>query len=182
MTSIEANINASTQIYNSLTCSDSTNIIDEESKKIDDNIFKSTIDTFLNDSQKLDFLHYNETSGSYISSIQDTKLSDLNLTNNNLHNDQYNNVRKYQLQDYLNNKVKFYYQIYFYILLLLVIILILASCVNLDFIKFNTFLITASILIFIFIIYLLLNLKNNNYRRGYNWNKYYFTFNKKTSI
>jgi hypothetical protein len=140
--------------------------------------FKVNLTEFLNNSVKLTNLENNNNISNKLTNTQKSQLNDLKLSLNNLHNTQYNTIRNYQSRDYYNNKILFINSIFINLLILFLIIFILASLVNLEQLSIKKLIIISSILGFLFVIYISICIRQNQYRNYYDWNKYYFPLTK----
>ncbi len=150
----------------------------EEDFKSKDQRFLTNLKDYLENSLKLNNLEKLNNSYNDLNDLQKEKLNSLKDELDDLDNKQLNSIRNYQVKDYKSNELSFYNSVILIFLLLIVIIFILASLVNMNLVSnFNLFRISFTLGI-IFIIYLLINLKQNMYRRKYDWNKFYFVYNK----
>jgi hypothetical protein len=140
--------------------------------------FKVNLTKFLDNSVKLNNLDNNNNMSTKLTDIQKSQLNDLKLSLNDLHNTQYKTIRNYQSTDYFNNKTLFINTIFINLLLLFLIIFILASLVNLSKLTTRNLIIISSILGFLFVIYVCVCIRQNQYRNYYDWNKFYFPLTK----
>ena len=145
---------------------------------IDAATFKINMNEFLDNSVKLSDLEKLNTTSGKLSGMQNDKLQDLKKTLNGLHNSQFNSIREYQSKIYAQNETAFLKHIFIVVLVLLSAIFILASLSESKVISSMQLLQLSLALGLVAVIYIALNIKNNIYRKNYDWNKYYFQFNK----
>jgi hypothetical protein len=89
-------------------------------------------------------------------------------------NQTYSKLRKYQSLDYNIHKHTFNRTYIYYMFMLFSIIFVLTSLQMLDFISFFTCVGLISSMVMIFLVIAYLDLRINAYRRGHDWNKFYF--------
>jgi hypothetical protein len=150
-----------------------TNILNVTSDAYRINMIK-----YLQNSNTLtDLENINETS-SKLEKMQHAKLGDLKSSLNSLHNSQYSSIQDFNDKTYKYNKFKFAIGVFIHTILISCMIFISASLNNLEYISQKTFIIFFSILSSIYVIYMLLNIRQNMNRRGNDWNKFYFDIKK----
>ncbi len=140
--------------------------------------YKINMNKYLQNSNTLtDLENMNKTSNK-LETMQNEKLEQLKLSLNNLHSSQYSSIQEFNSKTYKYNKTKFARSIFFHTILISCMIFISASLNNLEYISKKTFIIVFSLLATIYIIYMLLNIRQNLNRRTNDWNKYYFNIKK----
>ncbi len=188
----ETTIDMYNKYYRNITCTDYTYRDPLDTSRIiclspedltekfnsDDIVFHEQLLEFLDNSKKLNYLEKLNNTSNNLNTLQKDKLSDLKISLDQSQNDEFNTIRKYQINDYKNNEILFINSVYFQLLLLFVIIFTLSSYANLGYLSSRIFFIISIIIGILFVLYIIINIKQNMYRRKYDWNKFYFTFNK----
>ena len=143
-------------------------------RNIDKAVFITQIIKFLENSERLNDLDNLNAANGKLSHMQKYKLDELKLKLEDLHNSQYGSIKTYQFNDFNDNKVEFLKSMSIYILLLFSIIFILLSLSVTQVITQVKFLSISILCGFIMILYLIISIRQNMYRRNDDWNKFYF--------
>lgn len=107
-------------------------------------------------------------------SILDQQKKEFNHEKILIDNQTYAKLRKYQAIDYNVHKHVFNRTYLYYIFVLLSIIFVFLSLEMLEFISFYTCIGFIGSMALVFIVICYLDLRINAYRRGHDWNKFYF--------
>lgn len=152
----------STHVYDDL-----SNFITNKLNLVTD-IFKNSMIKYLDNSIKLNDLENLNATSDKLEKLQTNKLDELKDNLNQLHNTQYNSIIDYYIKNYNENKNAFLINVFLHITIMSSLIFTLAYS---KITNFNTYFIT---ILSFYVIFIILNFRQNMYRKYNDWNKFYF--------